>query len=173
MGIGNLCGIKKQVKCKVWDSYEISWKTNINNQKINPGLRLYRQLSQSLSFQPYLDNVQNFKYRKAISKLRSNSHVLEIERARYITPKPPPVDQRLCHKCNLVEDEIHFLITCSIYETERSPFFLLVANKYSNFPNLDAKSKFILLLTTDDPQIQNWVGKFIYNAFQKRGNPSQ
>ena len=32
------------------------------------------------------------------------------------------VDNRLCLKCNVIEDEIHFLTKCSLFDTKRQKF---------------------------------------------------
>ena len=63
----------------------------------------------------YLSDVTNSKHRCALTKLRLSSHRLEIETGRYTRPKTD-AEKRHCFYCKflgkeVVEDEIHFLIT--------------------------------------------------------------
>jgi hypothetical protein len=56
-------------------------------------------------------SIDNFQNRKAISKLRTSSHNLEIEAGRW---NNTPRGDRICKKCilNEIEDEKHFLFKC-------------------------------------------------------------
>ena len=58
--------------------------------------------------------------------------MLEIERGRHVKPQKIPLEQRTCQICTLnsVDDEIHFLITCSYFATQRTS--LLAENKLLN-----------------------------------------
>ena len=173
IGVSTVESLKQHVKTGVRDAYESFWYENINNVKNNPGLRTYRTINQNLVFQCYLDNISDFRFRKALAQLRCSSHSLEIERARHVRPRAPPVHQRLCNNCCVLEDEIHFLTDCTLFDQERSSLFHSVTLKCPNFITLDSKSKFIYLLTSEDPQIQNWVGKFCFYSFRKRGGAAQ
>ena len=46
--------------------------------------------------------------------------MLEIERGRHVKAQKIPLEQRICQRCtsNSVDDEIHFLITCSYFATQ-------------------------------------------------------
>ena len=103
----------------------------------------------------------------AISRLRASSHVLEIERGRYTRPKTP-ITKRLCPFCNVVEDEQHFILICKIYDQERNRIFSKISTKYENICEIESRSAFKFLLTTDDSLVLNALGKFTYRAFQKR-----
>ena len=48
--------------------------------------------------------------------------MLEIERGRHVKPQKIPLEQRTCQRCTLnsVDDEIHFLITCSYFATQQT-----------------------------------------------------
>ena len=69
----------------------------------------------------YLKSISNPKLRIALSKLRTSSHDLEIERGRYVRPKLN-VDERLCLSCNVVENEEHFVTAWKDNEVERALF---------------------------------------------------
>ena len=84
-------------------------------------IRAYRSYKLNFGMECYLKHVNNSKFRVALSKLRTSSHSLEIERGRYTRPKLN-VDQRLCMSCN-VEDEEHFVLHCQDNRGERELLF--------------------------------------------------
>ena len=96
----------------------------------------------------------------ATSKLRASSHTLEIEGGRYTKPKTD-ISQRLCPVCYTIEDEVHFLINCKLYEPERQRLFLMINEKKQNFPSLNDVEKCTFLLSNPDNQLIVWIGKFI------------
>ena len=79
--------------------------------------------------EPYPRLISNLRYRNALTRLRTSSHTLEIERGRYTTPKTPVCD-RLCRTCNVTEDEIHFILNCVEYGNMRDDFYARVNNRY-------------------------------------------
>ena len=93
-----------------------------------------------------------------------SSHVLEIERGRYQKPKVPR-DLRLCRICNVVEDEEHFVTSCSINHGERSLLYSIMTNKIPYFGTLSDNENFLFLITNNDPQILTWFGKFLHRSF--------
>ena len=117
--------------------------------------------------EPHLNLVTDLRYRKAITKLRASSHTLEIERERYTRPKTP-LENRLCHTCNIIEDEIHFLVGCRLYAGEREKLFVEILNSFTEFQNMDDFGKFVFMLSYPDPKLLTIVGKFIHNCFQLR-----
>ena len=99
--------------------------------------------------------------------------MLEIERGRHTTPKTP-LDNRLCPKCKIIEDERHFVINRKIYEKERKEMYEKITPKYPNLTNLTMLTDnelFTKLMCNQDPLILNAVGKFVYNAFKVRSEP--
>ena len=70
--------------------------------------------------------VTDRRYRTAITRLRTSSHTLEIERERYTISRTPVTD-RLCCVCKVVEDEEHFLVSCEQYAELRDDFLKKVA----------------------------------------------
>ena len=88
-------------------------------------------MDSKFGFQFYLQCVNDFDTRKCISKLRSSSHCLEIETARYTNPKTPR-EERFCSACRsmgieIVETEQHFLRDCPFYEVIRQEIYKLVS----------------------------------------------
>jgi len=76
-------------------------------------------LFSDFNFQFYLDNVQNTKNRKALSRLRVSSHRLAIEIGRWHKPNVIPRNERKCPVCSTLEDEFHFLLEFPLYSDLR------------------------------------------------------
>ena len=95
-----------------------------------------------------------------ICKFPISSHNIRIETERH---KSKPVDKslRICKFCtqNNIENEIHFLTKCPFYNSILSELYTLVASHCQNFKNLDDISKFLWLMTTQNPEksLRNWV----------------
>ena len=106
-------------------------------------------------------------FRIAPTRFRASSHVLEIERGRYTIPSTP-IENRLCHMCQVIENEVHFLIECKIYGEHRHTLFSKVIEIFPYFSTLPGPEKFIFLLCNSDSKILTWVGRFIYEAFESR-----
>ena len=115
----------------------------------------------------YLKHINNSKFRVALSKLRTTSHSLEIERGRNTRPKLN-VDQRLCMSCNVVEDEEHFVLHCQDNRVERELLFQKIYMRDSSFFNLSSSEQFVFLMRCSDPQIMAWFGKFIHHSCLNR-----
>ena len=103
----------------------------------------------------------------ALSKLRTSSHSLEIERSRYSRPKLN-VDQRLYMSCNVVEDEEHVVLHCQDNREERELLFQKLCMRDSSFFNLSSSEQFVFLIRCTDPQIMACFGKFIHHSFLNR-----
>ena len=124
-------------------------------------------IKKRFGIETYLDEIKEQKYRIALSRLRTSSHILEIERGRHAKPKIP-YDNRLCPKCNTVEDEKHFIIHCKMYEQERNEMFSRIRIKYKTKTNLEQNMSYEELMCHEDPLVMNALGKYVYNAFKKR-----
>ena len=105
---------------------------------------------------------------KALSRLRMSSHMLEIERGRRVKPQKLPLEQRICQRCtsNSVDDEIHFLITCSYFATQRTS--LLAESKLLNseFDSLSNDNKFIYIMSCTHRPLVICLAKYTYSCFQ-------
>ena len=154
---------KRAVKIR----FESQWLADSQNVRKTPILRSYSLYKHGLYFEPYLNSISNVRHRPALTKLRTSSHVLEIERGRYTVPKTAVYD-RLCKTCYEIEDEEHFLINCKIYDPLRRELYSKVSTRTTEFTLLDDQEKFIFFMSCTDPFILNWLAKFVYKSFNKR-----
>ena len=118
-GIMEMTTDKFKAHCSeiVKQAFKNRWTTDVNN---NQSRMFKTHVSYKTEFrswtESYFDCIFVPKFRIALSKLRSSSHNLEIERGRYVRPKKD-VDERVCLLCNVVGDQIHFVTNCCIDET--------------------------------------------------------
>ena len=113
----------------------------------------------------YLYLISDFRYRKALTRLRANSNILEIEHGRY-TFQQTFVCGRLCRTCNV----IHFLLNCVRYVNIRHDFCMNVDNRYDDFTDLNDNEKYSFLMINTDPHILILFGKFICHILPMQQN---
>ena len=161
-------------KCKrvVCETFKHDWYGSFIDINQNPSLRTYIRFKFSFKQEPYLHLIKEQRYRIALSRLRTNSHTLEIECGRHDRPKKP-IEARLCSTCSLVEDEQHFVCACLVNREIRAFMYDKISGIYSNFIHLNDEDKFIFLMANTDRRILNWLGKFVYQSFQIRDRISR
>ena len=133
----------------------------------NLKLRNYNIYKLEFGMEKYLDLVTQTRYRTAITRLRTSSHTLEIERGRYTVPRTP-INDRLCCVSKLVEDEAHFLLICEQYKDLRKSFYEKVSYRYNYFNALSDQEKYKFLMMNNDPYILAWLGKYVSHLFAIR-----
>ena len=125
-------------------------------------LRTYAVFKTEIGFEKYLTHIRNKKIRIQISQFRLSNHKLMIETGRH---KKLQKEWRICPLCNNgIEDEIHFLFTCQIYQPLREVYVtdLLFENPYFQFYDVWKKLKYLMV------NIDRNTGKYIYNCFELR-----
>jgi hypothetical protein len=116
----------------------------------------------------YLE-INNFKIRQSICKIRVSAHSLNIETDRYKNIIRP---ERKCTNCSKgdIEDEKHFIVDCPLYENIRVKCFDKVIDLCPNFRYMDTSSKFVWLFTNEHEQVLKKLGSFIEECFLLRGH---
>ena len=109
-GVGNISNFLYIFKTRVRDIYIQDWHSRLENPT---RARFYINIA-NFQFQRYLELLKIEKYRKSVCKLRVSSHTLEVEMGRWA--KPNKIDNRKCRACDVLEDEFHFIIVCSLYK---------------------------------------------------------
>ena len=115
----------------------------------------------------YLDVVHNVDHRKALTRLRTSSHMLAIETGRYCRPKIP-INNRVCLHCNQVEDETHFILHCNRYTNQREFIFSEIVQYAPTFLTLDTKQKFAYIMS--EVTILKFTAKYCYVCTEIRKN---
>ena len=115
----------------------------------------------------YLIHVKNHEHRRALSKLRCSSHILDIERGRYSRPKTP-IMQRICPRCKILENEIHFITSCKLYHVNRCNLYNYVLKRNPQLLLLNDEDKFVFLLWSNNKLMLCQLAKFLFEAFRIR-----
>ena len=131
----NIQNFKTYCKMTASNFYKHSWLLEVTNVNRYPILRTYKMFKTEFGSEKYLEAISECHYRIAMTKLRSSSHTLDVERDRYTKPKTN-ICEWLCPACKIIDDEIHFLVNCKLYDTDRTHFFGKVTAKYKIFMNL-------------------------------------
>ena len=159
------------------DRYEHNWLAYVGLSPTfsTPGtkLRTYIQFKHSIGLENYVIAIKSFKKRQSMAKLRISAHPLRIETGRYCRP-PTPADQRVCQFCNsgAVENEDHFILSCSIYSDERKKLFDSLVGICPNLLQLDHRElfNFIMSCNNGDSEIIEHVCLYVSECFEKRNN---
>jgi hypothetical protein len=127
-------------------------------------LRTYGLIKHKFEREGYLEEIRNTKHRQNLTKFRLSNHKLMIEVGRHMKL---PKEERVCEVCNNgIEDEIHFLVNCKLYETLREPLLDICTELRPQFRYYSDQEKFIFLMTT--PFLMGNVSKFLDSSLKER-----
>ena len=122
---------QKDLKQILDQNFTQNWRTKVNACQKG---ETYRLIKDNIKYETYLHGVKNRKHRVAMTKLRVSDHNLMIEQGRRMRP-PIPREQRLCPICKSLENETHFLLTCTRY-VNRGILIQQVEQICPNFKNI-------------------------------------
>ena len=89
--------------------------------------------------------MKSIEWRTLLSKFKLSDHRLEVEVGRYQRPKKNP-EEKIWTKCNILEDEIHCLLTCYINREIGEQLFEQIEHQYPIFRHMNNKDRFIYLM---------------------------
>ena len=135
----------------------------------NRKLNFYASFRKDTRKTGWLDMINNPNHRIAINKFRLGNHKLRNEIGRHTIPKTP-INLRICSFChsNEVENEIHFIFSCQLYDGLCLKFFNDIADKYSLFNELDINAKVLFLFNSIDPFVCRLTAAFVFQAMLLR-----
>ena len=162
--------IKMYIKSKFKTYYENLIAEKFIKIDDKSKLNLYKSLKQfeSVSSEMYL-SIQNFEYRKLITKLRISDHNLLIEKGRHFKL---PRDERLCQKCKVVEDEKHFILHCSYNSDLRTEYFMFLNAHNNDFINYSEIKKTSIYIKPFTHLQVNKLDSFIKKSLELRTGDS-
>ena len=141
----------------------------------NNKLRSYKLFKTQFKREKYLD-LPDYLLRKALARFRLSSHRLRIESGRFTGGKYLPPNERTCLNCSLgkIEDELHFLLECPMYSSERDTLFQYISQSNQHFAQYNDVQKFTWLMSNDNITDVKQVALYLHTAFSKRatGKPS-
>ena len=134
------------------------------NQKLLsvPKLRTHRTYKTSYNVEKYVLMNLSRRQRSILAQYRIGILPLRVETGRYIGEKP---EERICKICQSgqIEDEMHFLFNCTLYNDLRLTLISVIPQEHS-FLTLSAVDKLNLLMNDYSRQ----TAKYLSSAFEKR-----
>ena len=132
-----------------------------------PKLRTYILFKMDYDTEHYLKHTFHRGKKAVMAQFRCGILPLKIETGRFTNI---PVQFRICEFCNSenVEDESHILLTCSLYDREKSVLFNTVDEIYESFHQYENDVKMLILMNDED--LSQRVVDFLYAAYNKRNN---
>ena len=160
------CKFKLKAKAAIRNDFKKTWLKEIKNTMKNPITRTYALFKKNYGTESYLSKVKNQKYRQALTRLRTSSRALRIESGRH-EHIVPSLENRLCNLCRVPETEIHFLISCPLYETQRKVLYEKIGFHDDTIRNFSPIDQFVCILTMNDRRHLEEIAKFVYIGFEK------
>ncbi len=143
----------------ITDIHAQMWKHKLSNLS---DTRLYLYIKDTLKFETYLNSINIVKYRVALCRFRLSSHMLMVEKGRWVKPKLE-LHKRCCPYCKSdIEDEYHVLFICSKYDHLRKLYLPLYT--YTNPSVL----KFVQLMQDTRQNVIFRLAKCIYLMMNER-----
>ena len=149
-----IIGTKKCVKLvreAQMNIYLTEWTTEIMRQNSKSGnglnkLRTYRTFKSTYDVEHYNTIILPRLHRSALAKFRMGTAPIRIETGRY---ERIPADRRFCFHCeSCIEDEIHVLVECPLYEDLRRELYDYCTTRTSdNLNNLNDCDKLSAILS--------------------------
>ena len=135
----------------------------------NKKLKFYSIFKKDCHKSDCLNTITNISHKKTLNKLRLGNHRLQVELGRHTTPKTPE-NLRICPFCHLdeVENELHFIFNCTLYDSLRVTFFRKINSKYPFFNHFDSNEKTLFLFNNVDPHIYRLTAAHIHSCMEHR-----
>ena len=136
----------------LFENFVTTWLTRINSN-VGPSGRgrnkppLYKTFKQNYSVENYCKTILPVRHRAAFSKFRCGVAPIRIETGRY---EGLTEDLRLCPFCNVLENEMHVILSCQVYDDLREPLLTKALNCEPNFYSLSEENQFVLLFSSPD-----------------------
>ena len=130
-----------------------------------------KEIKKDYRLEEYLKIVRNPAHRISMTKLRLGVHTLRIQTGKYENKGASiPVEERLCLVCkrNCIEDEKHFLIDCTEYESLRQQLYFHISENDATFINLTDHDRTLYLLRLDNDKTSHIIAKYAHLMFKKR-----
>jgi hypothetical protein len=136
-GVGDRNRFSNICKQRLNDQYLQDWTHVVSTS--SDGI-LYQHLKRELSYSQYLNDVNIPKYRYSLVRFITRNHKLTIITERWNRARP--YAQRLCHVCNVLDDEYHCVLECTKYTELRRKYI----NRY--YYRQPSMLKFVELVTS-------------------------
>ena len=146
------------IRLRILDQFKQSWYAQIINSN---RLVTYSNIKFDFGLETYLQVIQSFKFRRALTRFRISAHSLAIETGRHHNIER---SDRKCIYCNMnvIESEFHFMLICPLYADLRSKY---LNRYYCRWPTV---YKFHKLMNKQSKHSLQMISQYIYFASRKR-----
>ena len=149
----------RQFQCLLETKYQAKWMSVVQSK---PKLRTYADIKHNFAPENYVRYTMDKGERSFMAQLRCGILPLEIETGRY---RKVQLQERLCFHCkHVIENELHFILTCPLYKNQRDILLTDVMASCNTFVHLDDIEKLQFLLDVFWKQ----TSKFITNIWKIR-----
>ena len=136
----------------IYENFVNGWLARIDSNVGPSGrgrnkLRLYKTFKQNYVAENYCKLILPVSHRSAVSKFRCGVAPIRIETGRY---EGLPEEPRLCPFCNVLENEIHVILNCKVYDDLRGALLAQAINFDPNFDSMSLENKFVFLFSSPD-----------------------
>ena len=138
----------------------------LNLIRTNKKLKFYSIFKNETNYSEFINHIRNPEHRPEASKFRIENHNLKIETGQFTTPEDP----RICDHCNLnsVENELHILFYCDLYNDLRKTILVKINDRNTLFTNYNIHDKVCFLFNNTDSHISRLTTNFVFQAFERR-----
>ena len=156
--VGNVKNFLTIFKQRLRDNFIQNWEERLHASN---RADCYKEIA-SFGFQTYLDKLSIRKFRIALTRLRVTSHRLQIEAGRWSKPHSTPRNERLCIFYNKLEDELHLLFECTLYNQLRQELIKPFHTRRCSM------HKAVMLMQSSNTKILKNLSVYVYKCFQIR-----
>ena len=149
------------IKNRLISIMQEQWREEIDNK---PKLRTYKLFKNEFKTEDYVFCNDRQK-RSLVAQVRIGILPLRIETGRFSNIA---LNERHCYMCpgNDVEDEIHFICKCPLYEDLRDNLFHSALQKSPIFMTMNDTQKLVYLFRN----VGRELTKFVFHAWHRRKN---
>ena len=140
-----------RIKKTSFTRFKAQWSNTISRIQSNSArglnkLRTYKLFKKEFTTEAYVKIVLPYKHRSAFAKFRCGVAPLRLETGRY---ERLDIQLRVCPFCkNTVEDELHVMTQCPIYEDIRNELYLRASAVDVCFNEKSACDKFVFIFSS-------------------------
>ena len=105
--------------------------------------------------------MKNLKQRRTLTMYRLRDHQLQVEKGRH-RKEWTPKKMRICKHCSSggTETELHFLLCCPLYQTEREAFLHQVTAADSSYER-KTNAELMTLCLGEDPHFIHLAAQYV------------
>ena len=142
----------------------------LNLIRTNKIIKSHSIFKNERNYSEFINHIRNPEHRRVASKFRISNQNLKIETGRFTIPKTPE-DLRICDDCNLnsVENEMHILSRCDLYNDLRKTLFIKSTTEiHYLLTNHNIHEKVCFLFDNTDSHDSRVTAYFVFQAFERR-----